>query len=391
VKIYNPVPLSLFILALLAQCSLPLLGIAQNRIIKPTGFFYSDGINDPILMCNLVLQLLLLLLILLPPKRIRLHFIIGLSALLTCSLLFFCAKHAEHGSQANQRIRFSFGAGYWIETLLWFLIGLHILQECISAFWQRFCLGLFLFLPLLLLFFSNEVKYLSLVREFEANRDTFQQAFLEHLNIVGLTLLLTLPIAFLLGTVCHALPKFGQSCLQALGLLQTIPSIALFGLLLEPLSVMSKAYPWLSKMGINGIGIAPAVIALVMYSLLPVVRGIVTGLNQIPSQTLDAAIGLGMKNNQLLIHVKIPLALPVILSGIRVMCVQTIGLAMVAALIGAGGFGAIMFRGLANSALDLTLLGVIPVVVIAIITDMLFRLLEQHCQYTSTTADNQVP
>jgi osmoprotectant transport system permease protein len=154
---------------------------------------------------------------------------------------------------------------------------------------------------------------------------------------------------------------------------------------------MSKAYPWLSKMGINGIGIAPAVIALVMYSLLPVVRGIVTGLNQIPSQTLDAAIGLGMKNNQLLIHVKIPLALPVILSGIRVMCVQTIGLAMVAALIGAGGFGAIMFRGLANSALDLTLLGVIPVVVIAIITDMLFRLLEQHCQYTSTTADNQVP
>lgn len=381
-KIFNPVSLSLFCLTILVQCFLPLLGVAPNRIIRPASLFYSDCYTNPVLISNTLLQLFLLALILLPPTKLRLLLMLAVCALLTFSLSLFCAQFAEQGTQLSQRTRFSFGGGFWLLTLLWLLIGLDRLQQCVSVFWQKTTLGLCMSLPLTLLFMSNYVTHLSLVQEYYANIDTFQQAFAEHLSIVALTLLFTLPIAFLLGTSCHSFPQFGLVCLHALGLLQTIPSIALFGLLLEPLALLSRAYPWLSQVGIKGIGIAPAVIALILYSLLPVVRGIVTGLDEISAQTLDAASGLGMKNYQLLINVKLPLALPVILSGVRVMCVQTIGLTMVAALIGAGGFGAIMFRGLANSALDLTLLGVMPVVMMAMITDMLFRLLEQWSHYT---------
>jgi len=162
-----------------------------------------------------------------------------------------------------------------------------------------------------------------------------------------------------------------------LGILQTVPSIALFGLLIAPLSALSQAKPWIAALGIKGIGAAPAVIALVAYSLLPMVRSTVAGLHQVPPQVLEAARGMGMSARQTLWQVHLRLALPVILSGLRVTTVQAIGLTVVAALIGAGGFGAIMFRGLSASAIDLVLLGVIPVVALAAASDAAFLWLER--------------
>ena len=129
---------------------------------------------------------------------------------------------------------------------------------------------------------------------------------------------------------------------SVLNIIQTIPSIALFGLLIAPLAGLAQAWPWLGELGISGIGVAPALIALVLYALLPLVRSVVAGLEQVPSPVIEAARGVGM---------------------------------VIAALIGAGGFGAIVFQGLLSSALDLVLLGVIPVVVMAVTVDTLFKFL----------------
>jgi len=133
--------------------------------------------------------------------------------------------------------------------------------------------------------------------------------------------------------------------------------------------------PVLSRLGIGGIGIAPAVIALTLYSLLPVVRSTVAGLTQVPGPALEAAAAMGMTRFQILRRVEVPLALPVFLSGLRVATVQTVGLAVVAALIGAGGMGALVFQGLSSSAIDLVLLGVVPVVALAAAFDAAFRLI----------------
>jgi len=161
--------------------------------------------------------------------------------------------------------------------------------------------------------------------------------------------------------------------LSVLNIIQTVPSIALFGLLLAPLAGLAKALPGLAEHGISGIGLAPAIIALVLYSLLPLVRGVIAGLDSVPEAVIESARGMGMNRVQIFFRVQLPIALPVILTGIRIVAVQTVGMAMVAALIGAGGLGAIMFQGLLSSALDLVLLGVIPAVLMAVVVDSLFK------------------
>ncbi|EAA3468339.1 ABC transporter permease [Shigella flexneri] len=145
--------------------------------------------------------------------------------------------------------------------------------------------------------------------------------------------------------------------------------------LAAPLAALVTAFPWLGKLGIAGTGMTPALIALVLYALLPLVRGVVVGLNQIPRDVLESARAMGMSGAQRFLHVQLPLALLVFLRSLRVVMVQTVGMAVIAALIGAGGFGALVFQGLLSSAIDLVLLGVIPVIVLAVLTDALFDLL----------------
>jgi osmoprotectant transport system permease protein len=142
-----------------------------------------------------------------------------------------------------------------------------------------------------------------------------------------------------------------------------------------PLALLDTAFPALRRLGISGIGIAPAVIALWLYSLLPVVRSTVAGLTQVPQPVVEAATGMGLTPGQVFRKVELPIALPVFLAGLRIAAVQAVGLAVVAALIGAGGLGTLVFQGLASGALDLVLLGVIPVVAMAIGVDAAFRIL----------------
>jgi osmoprotectant transport system permease protein len=160
-----------------------------------------------------------------------------------------------------------------------------------------------------------------------------------------------------------------------LNLLQTIPSIALFGLLIVPLSALAAAAPALAAFGIAGIGPAPAIVALILYALLPVVRNTVAGIAAVDPAVTDAARGMGMSERQLFRQVQLPLAMPLLLAGLRIVTVQTIGLAVVAALIGAGGLGTFVFAGLGQYAADLVLLGSLPTIALALGADFLMQLL----------------
>ena len=128
--------------------------------------------------------------------------------------------------------------------------------------------------------------------------------------------------------------------------LQTIPSLAVFGLLIAPLSALSSALPFLQDLGIRGIGWAPALLALIAYSLLPMVRNTFVAITEVPESLADAARGMGMNEHQVFYQLKLPLALPVMIEGVRITTIQAIGLTAVAALIGAGGFGGFIFQGL---------------------------------------------
>jgi osmoprotectant transport system permease protein len=189
---------------------------------------------------------------------------------------------------------------------------------------------------------------LSIAREYESRRQVFADALVRHLSLVGASVGAAVAIGFPLGVAAARHSRLQGPVFATLNILQTIPSIALFGLLIVPLSALVAAAPRLAAFGIGGIGMTPAIIALVLYGLLPV---------------------------QIFWQVELPLASPVLLAGLRIVTVQAIGLAVVAALIGAGGLGTFVFEGLGQYAIDLVLLGALPAIFLALAADFILHIL----------------
>ena len=223
---------------------------------------------------------------------------------------------------------------------------------------------------------------LSVMREYAVNAGRFPAEFLRHVWLAGGSLIAALIVGLPLGILCHRVPRLRPPVLGTLNVIQTIPAIALFGILMAPLGALAARLPAAAALGIRGIGAAPAVVALFLYSLLPIVADTVVGLRRVSRAAVDAALGMGMTGSQVLARIELPLALPVILTGIRVVLVQNIGMVTIAALIGGGGLGTFVFQGIGQNAIDLVLLGAIPIVALAfsasVLLDALIETLERR-------------
>ena len=186
-----------------------------------------------------------------------------------------------------------------------------------------------------------------------------------HLLLVGVSVGLACAIAIPLGIWLTRHPAWKRGVLGATSIAQTIPSLALFGLLIPvPL--------------IGGIGTRTALVALTVYGLLPVLRNTVTGIEGVDPAVREAGRGMGMTDRQLLWRVELPLAASVILAGVRVATVVGIGLATIAAAIGAGGLGALIFRGVAMVDDRTILAGAIPAALLAVAADGALGALERR-------------
>jgi osmoprotectant transport system permease protein len=212
---------------------------------------------------------------------------------------------------------------------------------------------------------SGSWDSLSILKEYASRADSFWAEAYKHITLALGSLAAAVVVGLPLGILCHRVETLRAGVLNVLNIVQTIPSIALFGLLIAPLGWVATHVPGAAAVGIRGIGTAPAFVALFLYSLLPVVANTVVGLAGVPRAANDAARGMGMTDRQRLFDVEFPLAFPVILTGIRIVLVQNIGLATIAALIGGGGFGVFVFQGVGQTAMDLVLLGAVPTVALA--------------------------
>ncbi|MBS1183622.1 MAG: transporter permease [Proteobacteria bacterium] len=215
------------------------------------------------------------------------------------------------------------------------------------------------------LFASGAWSHLSLIAEYRSRADVFWREAGAHLMLAAGSLAAALVVGLPLGVLAYQVRAVRDPLINVLNIIQTIPSMALFGMLIAPLGWIAANVPGAHAVGIRGIGMAPAFLALFLYSLLPMVANTVVGLNGVSRAVVDAARGMGLTERQRLFQVEMPLALPVILTGIRIVLVQNIGLATVAALIGGGGFGVFLFQGLGQTATDLILLGALPPVALA--------------------------
>jgi osmoprotectant transport system permease protein len=214
---------------------------------------------------------------------------------------------------------------------------------------------------------------LALVREFRAQRAPFVDALLTHLTLAATTLVLALVLGAPLGWWLWRRHRTDGWVVGLLAFLQTVPSLALFALLIAPFAWLADTWPALGALGFGGTGAAPAVFALWLYALLPVVKYTIAGLAAVPEDAREAARGLGMSRMQLLARVQLPLGWPVLLAGLRIVAVQTIGLAAVATLIGAGGLGRFVFIGIGQGANDMVMLGTLAIIALALIVDLLFQ------------------
>lgn len=216
---------------------------------------------------------------------------------------------------------------------------------------------------------SGLLADLSLAAEYRTRAASFWREGARHLALAFGSFLAAVLAGLPLALLLHRRARRGV--VNLLTLVQTIPSIALFGMLILPLGWVAAHVPGAEALGVRGVGMAPAFVALVLYSLLPIVVSALAGLDAVPRDVAEAADGMGLTARQRRWRVDIPLALPAILAGMRIVLVQNIGLATVGALIGAGGFGTFVFQGLGQAAADLTLLGALPVVALALVTSAL--------------------
>ncbi|OZT11929.1 glycine/betaine ABC transporter permease [Priestia aryabhattai] len=194
----------------------------------------------------------------------------------------------------------------------------------------------------------------------EQRGDALLQALLEHVQISVLALLIAVLISVPLGLYLTRHERIAEPIIGVTAVLQTIPSLALLGLLIP----------------VVGIGTVPAVIALFLYALLPIVRNTYTGIKEVDPSLIEAARAMGMNSFRRLVKVELPLALPVIMAGIRTAMVLIIGTATIVALIGAGGLGSLILLGIDRSDNALILLGAIPAALLAIVFDVALRIIE---------------
>ncbi|MHB8485746.1 MAG: ABC transporter permease [Candidatus Acidiferrales bacterium] len=207
-----------------------------------------------------------------------------------------------------------------------------------------------------------------LVHFFLAHHDEILQASVEHLWLVVVSMLLAIVIGVPLGIAVTRRPWLSKPILGSANVAETIPSLALFGFLLP--------VPWLGARADR-----LAIVALALYALLPIIRNTVAGIQGVEASVRDAARAMGMTGRQVLFRVELPLSLPVLLAGIRVATVWTVGIATIAAAIGAGGLGEFIFRGLAMVDNRVILEGAIPAAILALAADVGFGLLERRLRH----------
>ncbi|WP_417546012.1 ABC transporter permease [Marinobacter sp.] len=353
------------------------LGVVQpNRIVTGTGYglYAATG-----WLGAGVVSSLLLVVVVLATRPIHKRFWV-LAALLTAALMalplllevFALRKLPTDSAYA----RIGIGAGFWCLAFFLALMLLETLGQLKAS--RRFQLSTVLLIVAgWWLCASREgLSSLSLIREYTNRADQFSQALTVHLSLSLGAVAISAVLAFALALAMVKRERMRRPLLGLVSFMQTIPSLALFGLLIAPLGALSAAFPFLQTLGIRGIGWAPALLALIAYSLLPMVRNTYVALMEVPESVVDAGRGMGMSERQIFMQVKLPLALPVIVEGVRITTIQAIGLTAVAALIGAGGFGTFIFQGLGQAAMDLVLLGALPTVVLALAADALLSALK---------------
>ncbi|HGB7994804.1 TPA: ABC transporter permease [Salmonella enterica subsp. enterica serovar Enteritidis] len=378
----NRVLLLLVVLTLLAV-ALPFINYAPNRLVSGEGRQLWEIWPATIWMLTGA-GCALFTLCFVPGKRGSVLTLMMAQTLFIVMLWGVGRVATQLAQEGSPLARTSLGSGLWLGLGLMLLACSDAIRRITTGpLWRWLLHAQIVIVPLVLLF-SGTFDNLSLLKEYTNRQDVFDAALVQHLMLLAGTVLPALAIGLPLGVWCYFSASRQGPVFTVLNVIQTIPSVALFGLLIAPLAGLVKQFPWLAEFGVAGTGMTPALIALVLYALLPLVRGVVAGLNQVPRDVLESARAMGMSSGQRFRHVQLPLAAPVILAGIRTSVIINIGTATIASTVGASTLGTPIIIGLSGFNTAYVIQGALLVALAAIIIDRLFerltRALTRHAK-----------
>jgi len=356
-------------LILVSIFALPFIVVKPNRILQGQGRSIIEALpsgGGMALAAALVIVALCLVFRL--PAAVRLA--VAAAALVVSVLALGWAAQAQL-PPGNAYARVSPGSGFWLLLFGLSLASVDVITKLRLQAAVRLLLLVVVAVAVSGIFASGVLSDISVMKEYANRSDAFWAEMSRHSTLALGSMFVAFVIGLPLGVICHRVAWLRATALNTLNIVQTIPSIALFGLLILPLGWVAANIPGASAIGISGIGVAPAFVALVLYSLLPVVANTVAGLENVPAEANDAARGAGMSDMQRLVAIEFPLTFPSLLAAIRIVLIQNIGMATIAALIGGGGMGVFVFQGLGQSAMDLVLLGALPTVAMSFVAAIL--------------------
>ncbi len=269
--------------------------------------------------------------------------------------------------------RYSVGGGVWLAVFAAFTLVVAARREVGPGSASGYLVALAPAIGFIVLLLTGRLASLGMLVEYRNVADEFWVNVGLQLLYSGAAIVIASLIGVALGVTAYLRPRAKGPIFAAVSVFQTVPGLAMVGILVVPLAQLSRSVPVLRSLGVGGIGWAPLVIALVLYALLSITRNTYAGLASVPATTVEAGRGMGMSSRQLLQRVQGPLALPIGFSGVRTASQQTVGNATLGAFVAAGGLGEFIILGVAQQAPDLVLLGSVALVALAVGIDGLMR------------------
>lgn len=290
------------------------------------------------------------------------------ASLVTIVLLTSGDVAAEFAASTGPHARTSFSWGFYLA-----LLGLFLTSE--AAFedmrrpWQPVVVTMCFVLAFVIPVAAGAVSELAIAREFTLARDTFAQALSAHLFYALGATASAVAIGVPLGIWAARHKSIESAVMGTLNLGQVFPALAFIGLMMPVFGALGRNVKALDALGVAGIGWAPVFCVLLVYALFPVVRNTLAAIRSLDAEVLDAARGVGMGRLRTFAEVELPLASPIVLAGVRVALVQSTAGAVLAAFVGGGGLGTLVFFGLEQTSTDLVLVGVVPIIALALLFD----------------------
>ena len=273
--------------------------------------------------------------------------------------------------------RVSLGSGAWVGIAAAYMAILAGRREVGTATPAGLTLSVLAPIGVAVMLASGYLGDLAILKEYANQADRFRTEVVAQLTFSAVAMAIALVLGIALGVLAFRRPALKGPIFGTVSAFQTVPGLAMVGLLFAPLSWLGSNVPALGRLGVGGLGWAPVITALTLYALLAIVRNTYVGLSGVAAETVDAGLGMGMTESQVMRRVRFPLAMPVLFGGVRTAAVQTLGNATLGAFVAAGTLGLFVFGGLSQQAPDLIMLGSVTLVGLSLAVDGLLRVVQR--------------